>query len=72
MAPQKVSIITELFQIPNTPIPEKVLNYLDMGSFLAFRLVCKEWNQIWWDNLRVCHLHHERVGGMLISAAKED
>ena len=71
MAPQKVSTITELFQIPNTSIPETVLKYLNTDSFLAFRLVCKAWGQIWWDNLQVCHLHHERVGRMLILAAKE-
>ena len=71
MAPLEAKTIMELFTISNTPIPETVLKHLDTDSFLAFRQVSKDWDQIWWDNLRVCLPHHGRVNRMLAYAAAE-
>jgi len=60
MAPLKVSSLTELLKVPNTAIPETVLKYLDTNSFLAFRQVSRDWDQVWWDNLRANVPCHER------------
>ena len=49
-----VEEITQLFQTPNTPFALKVLGYLDLESFLSFRLVCKDWRDIWLKNVKKC------------------
>ena len=69
MAPTKVDNVIELLRIPS-PIAETILSLLDTDSFLTFRHLSKECNEIWWENVKVCRPHKSLVNVMLHQAAK--
>ena len=67
-----VEDITELFLRHRQTVALQVLKCLDLESFLAFRLVCQDWREVWMDNVGQCHRHKKQLRTTSLQIASQE